>query len=142
MYFMPEWLPLFNTALIVVSGSFLGTGYFLIRKGHRVAHHRSMITASVFAALFLLVYVIRWVGFGTKPFEGPAGAHALYLTILVPHVIAAIVVGPLAIVTLRRAFRAEFTAHRRIALVTLPIWAFVAVSGWVIYAMLYLITWT
>lgn len=66
------WLPLFNTALILVSGAFLGTGYFFIRRRRIVAHHRSMIIAAVFAALFLVVYVIRWVGFGAKSFEGPS----------------------------------------------------------------------
>ena len=53
----------------------------------------------------------------------------------------AIAVGPLALVTLRRALGGRFADHRRIARITLPIWAFVAVSGWVVYVMLYVVDW-
>ncbi|MSQ24643.1 MAG: DUF420 domain-containing protein [Chloroflexi bacterium] len=138
---MPVWLPLANTALIGVSGLFLATGYVFIRRKRVVAHHRCMITATTFAALFLVVYVLRAVLFGSKEFEGTGPAYVVYLGILVPHILAALAVGPLALFTLRRAFRSQFDAHRRIARVTLPIWAFVVVSGWAVYAMLYLIPW-
>ena len=138
---MTDWLPWLNTALIVVSGVFLGLGYAFIRARRITAHHRSMLTASAFAALFLIVYVIRWATLGSKPFPGSGAAYAVYLAILGPHVLLAIAVAPLAFVTLRRALGARFAEHRRIARVTLPIWAFVAVSGWVVYLMLYVITW-
>ena len=138
---MPSWLPILNTSLILASGLALGIGYWFIRHRRTVAHHRSMITASAFATLFLVVYVTRAALFGSKPFEGPQPAYIVYLIILVPHLIAAIALVPLAVITLRRALRSDFAAHRRIAYVTLPLWAFVAVSGWIIYAMLYLIRW-
>src|SRR3712207_8664296 len=49
----------FNTALIVVSGVFLLLGYLFIRR-QQVAYHRAaMLTATTFAALFLVVYVTR-----------------------------------------------------------------------------------
>lgn len=136
-----EWLPPFNTALIVVSGAFLGTGYFFIRNRRVTAHHRCMLTAAVFAALFLIVYVYRAVLLGPKPFEGQGAAYVLFLGILVPHIVLAIAVGPLALFAIARALRRNFPGHRRIARVTLPIWAFVAISGWVIYLMLYVIDW-
>ena len=125
---MPPWLPAANTALIVISGLFLALGYAFIRRRRVQAHHRSMITATVFAALFLVVYVIRALTMGSHPFGGTGIWRAIYLVILVPHTALAIVVGPLALVTLRRAFGGRFADHRRIARVTLPIWAFVAVS--------------
>ncbi|MPZ14705.1 MAG: DUF420 domain-containing protein [Chloroflexi bacterium] len=136
------WLPAFNTGLIVVSGMFLALGYAFIRRRRVVAHHRCMITATVFAGLFLVVYVLRWAFLGSKPFEGPGPAYAVYLGILVPHIALAVALGPLALIALRRAFRKSFAAHRRIARVTLPIWTFVAVSGWIIYLMLYVIDWS
>jgi putative membrane protein len=138
---MPEWLPAANTGLIVVSGVFLGAGFFFIKQRRIQAHHRCMITATVFAALFLVVYVIRAATMGPHPFGGTGIWHALYLGILVPHTILAIAVGPLALVTLRRAFGKRFSDHKRIARITLPIWAFVAVSGWVVYVLLYVVDW-
>jgi uncharacterized membrane protein YozB (DUF420 family) len=51
-------------------------------------------------------------------------------------VLAAAIV-PLVILTLRRAFRESFAAHRRIARWTLPVWAYVSLTGVVVYLMLY-----
>jgi putative membrane protein len=135
------WLPAFNTSLIVVRGVCLALGYFFIRQRRIQAHHRSMITATVFAFLFLVVYVYRWATLGSHPFGGSGFWRALYFGILVPHTVLAIVVGPLALITLWRAFAGNFLAHRKIARVTLPIWAFVALSGWVIYILLYVVEW-
>lgn len=137
-----DWLPLFNTALIVISGAFLALGYAFIRRKRVPAHHRCMLTATVFAGLFLVVYVTRWALFPTKHFEGSGTAAVVYFGILVPHLILAIAVGPLALMAISRALRGRFAAHRQIARITLPIWAFVAITGWVIYLMLYVIDWT
>lgn len=138
---MAEWLPWVNTALIVVSGGFLGLGYAFIRARRITAHHRSMLTATVFAGLFLVVYVTRFILVGSKEFPGSGAAYTVYLSILAPHIVLAIAVAPLALITIRRALGQRFTEHRRIARITLPIWAFVAASGWVIYLMLYVIPW-
>lgn len=132
-----QWVPLFNMLLIVVSGAFLSTGYVLVRLGHVRWHHRAMLTATVFAALFLIVYVARYLLFGSKLFVGEGIARVLYLGLLVTHVTIAIAIGPLAFVTIRRALRKEFPRHRRLARITLPLWLFVAVSGYAVYVWLY-----
>jgi putative membrane protein len=133
----PFWLPLLNTSLILVSGLFLTAGYVFIRRKNVAAHRRCMLTAVTFAALFLIVYVSRAVLFETKLFAGEGLVRAIYLAILISHTILAIAVGPMVILTLRRALRGEFVRHRRLARITAPIWAYVVVTGWVIYWMLY-----
>lgn len=135
--FFQEWLPLINTGLIVISGAFLLLGYYFIRTRQVEHHQRSMITATVFAGSFLVVYVTRAALFPTKIFVGEGVIRALYLSILVSHVILAVLVGPLALATLRRALRAEYSQHRRLARVTLPIWLYVVFTGWTIYLMLH-----
>jgi putative membrane protein len=57
--------------------------------------------------------------------------------ILVSHTILAIAVGPMVLVTLRRALRGDYTRHRALARITAPVWAYVVVTGWIIYMMLY-----
>jgi len=138
MYLSLEvWLPAFNTTLIGISGVFLVTGYTFIRRRQSTWHHRSMLAATVFAALFLTVYVLRAVLLETRLFAGQGLLRAFYLAILVSHTLAAIAVGPLALLTLCRAFRRQFALHRRVARLTLPLWLFVVVSGWTVYLMLY-----
>ena len=133
----PAWLPLVNAALIVISGVAISLGYLFIRRRWVRWHQWSMLTGGVFAALFLVVYVARWLLFETKLFAGEGLVRAVYLGILGSHIVLAIAVVPLALVTLRRALRSDFLRHRRIARVTLPIWLYVVVTGWVIYLMLY-----
>jgi putative membrane protein len=132
-----EWLPAVNASLIVISGAFLLVGYVCIRTRRITWHRRSMLTASVFAALFLVVYVSRYLLFGSKIYPGDGVSKVIYFGILIPHIIIAIAVAPLAFITIRRALRGRYAKHRQIARITVPLWIYVALSGWVVYLMLY-----
>ena len=125
-----------NTSLIVISGIFLLLGYYFIRQRQIELHKRSMLTATTFAALFLVVYVTRALLFETKAFAGDGLVRVIYLAILISHTILAILVGPFALVTLRRALRGDYSKHRQIARITFPMWLYVVVTGWIIYWML------
>lgn len=133
----PAWLPLLNTGLILTSGCFLALGYYFVKRKQIVRHRRSMLTATVFAALFLVVYLTRAALFETKVFAGDGLVRTAYLAILVSHSILAVAVGPMVLVVLWRALHGEFARHRRLARITAPIWAYVVVTGWIIYLMLY-----
>jgi putative membrane protein len=134
---LEEWLPAANAALIVISGVFLIAGYACIKTRRITWHRRSMITATVFAALFLVVYVTRYIMLGSKIYPGDGVSRVVYFAILIPHIIIAIAIAPLAFVTLRRALGGRFQKHRQIARITLPLWIYTALSGWAVYWMLY-----
>jgi putative membrane protein len=134
----PEaWLPAANTGLIVLSGTFLLIGYACIRRRQVVWHRRSMLIASLFAALFLIVYVTRAALLPTRLFPGEGTIRLVYFSVLVSHTIIAVLVAPLAFVTLRRGLAGNFLEHRQIARVTLPMWLYTAVTGWLVYLLLY-----
>jgi len=128
-----------STTCIVLSGLSLLVGWYLIRfRRDRVRHRAAMLTATAFAAAFLVFYVTRWSLYGSKPFEGAGGWRALYLATLLPHIVLAIAVGPMALRLIQLAqFRGDFAAHRRLGRVAVPIWLYVAASGWLIYYLLY-----
>ncbi len=132
-----SWLPALNAALIVVSGVFLLLGYACIRSGRVAWHKRAMVTATIFAALFLVVYVTRAILLPTKLFPGEGTIRVIYLAVLFSHIVIAILVAPFAFVTLRRALAGRFAKHRQIARITLPMWTYTAVTGWVVYMLLY-----
>jgi putative membrane protein len=44
---------------------------------------------------------------------------------------------PLVLLTLTRAWKAQWARHRRLARWTLPLWLYVSMTGVVIYLMLY-----
>ena len=132
-----EWIPALNAALIVMSGVLLVIGYVFIRRGQVRQHRRCMLGASAFAALFLIVYVTRAVLLPTRFFPGEGTIRTVYFGVLISHTIIAVLVGPLAFVTLRRALAGRFVQHRQIARVTLPMWVYTAVTGWLVYMLLY-----
>ncbi|HIM83105.1 MAG TPA: DUF420 domain-containing protein, partial [Candidatus Marinimicrobia bacterium] len=61
----------------------------------------------------------------------------LYYVILLTHIPLAVVILPMAMVTLNRGWSGLIEKHKRIARITLPIWLYVSVTGVLIYLMLY-----
>jgi uncharacterized membrane protein YozB (DUF420 family) len=132
-----EDLPALNALLNATSASLLVTGWFFIKRGRVAVHRRFMTAAFLTSGLFLTSYVIYHAQAGSRPFPGTGVLRVLYLSILVPHVLLAAAVLPLALVTLRRGWIRDDERHRRIARLTLPIWLFVSVTGVIVYLMLY-----
>ena len=61
----------------------------------------------------------------------------MYFTILLTHTVLAVVIVPPGGDDARAQLRGRFDRHRRLARITLPLWAYVSVTGVVIYWMLY-----
>lgn len=139
---MADWLPLFNTSLIVISGISLLIGYRFIRRRQIERHKWAMLTATTFAGLFLVVYVLRAVLVGSKLFAGHGAVRGVYLAILVSHTILATAIVPIVLLVLWRAFTSQFRRHKQLARKAIPIWLYVVVTGWIIYMMLYQFTFT
>jgi len=130
-------LPALNAGLNATSAVLLATGYVLIRRGRRQAHKRVMLAALVSSALFLTSYLVYHAQVGSVRFRGQGAVRTLYFTILLTHTVLAVVIVPLVAMTLVPALRGRFDKHRRLARITLPLWAYVSVTGVVIYWMLY-----
>lgn len=130
-------LPALDAALIAASGICLLIGFGFIKRRNVAWHKRLMLTAGLLAIGFLIVYVIRWALFGSTPFTGGGVIRIAYYVILITHVVMAIAIIPMAIVTVRRAFRGAYAEHKRIARWTFPSWLYVAITGWLVYWMLH-----
>ena len=96
-----------------------------------------MLAAFTSSTLFLISYLVYHYQVGSVPFKGQGAIRTLYFAILLTHTILAVVVVPMALITLSRALKQRFVAHRRIARWTFPIWLYVSVTGVVVYWMLY-----
>jgi putative membrane protein len=132
-----EDLPLVNAILNATSAAFLLVGFLMIKEKRIGAHRRCMVFAFATSILFLCSYVLYHANIGSKPYEGTGVMRTIYFSILIPHVILAAAVPPLAIVTLWRGLRMDVLRHRKIAKITFPIWMFVSVTGVLVYLMLY-----
>jgi uncharacterized membrane protein YozB (DUF420 family) len=130
-------LPALNATLNATSAVLLMSCYAFIRRGYVRHHHAAMISACIVSALFLTSYVIYHANIGSKPFTGQGPIRLVYFTILLTHVLLAVAVPPLALITLSRGLRARFDRHVAIARWTFPIWMYVSVTGVIVYLMLY-----
>jgi len=130
-------LPTVNASLNALAGVCLVIAWVFIRQRRIEAHWRMMLAAFAASTLFLISYVVYHANAGSRPYHGTGWLRALYFAILIPHVVLAAAVVPLALVTLVRGLRRDDARHRRIARVTLPIWLFVSVTGVIVYLMLY-----
>ena len=130
-------LPALNASLNALATTLLVAGYICIRRGRRDLHKRCMLGALATSAAFLVSYVTYHYYAGSRPFPGQGLIRIVYFSILIPHVLLAAAILPLALVTTARGLRSQFDRHVRIARWTFPIWLFVSVTGVVIYLMLY-----
>jgi putative membrane protein len=96
-----------------------------------------MFLALFCSAAFLASYVIYHARAGMLHFAGQGWIRPVYFTLLTTHTMLAVIILPLAIVTLSRALTQKFDRHRRIARWTLPIWLYVSVTGVIVYLLLY-----
>ncbi|MER3552916.1 MAG: DUF420 domain-containing protein [Meiothermus sp.] len=119
-------------ALIALSGVAVIIGVIFIRRGDRVWHPRMMLTATALAALFLVFYLLKWGLYGTTRYVGPEEWKGAYYALLVSHTLLAAVNGPLVVWLIYNAVKGRFNVHKPWARWTVPIWLYVAVTGWVI----------
>jgi len=131
------FLPALNAFLNASSALLLATGYVLIRRGRREAHKRVMLAALASSTLFLTSYLVYHAQVGSVRFRGQGAVRTAYFTILLTHTVLAVAIVPLVASTLVPALRGRFDRHRRLARITLPLWAYVSVTGVVIYWILY-----
>ncbi len=132
-------LPAVNASLNGLATVLLVTGFALIKAERKQAHGIAMGAAFITSCIFLVFYVLHKVlvrGVHT-PFAGEGIWRTIYYPMLISHIILAIVIVPLVIVTMRRALKADYEAHRRIARWTFPLWLYVSVTGVLVYLMLY-----
>lgn len=129
--------PSINASLNALSAVFLLLGYGYIRAGRQEAHKKSMLAACTASLLFLTCYLYYHFHHGSTRYQGQGLLRTVYFTILISHTILAVVVFPFILRTLYLALRGRFENHRRLARLVFPVWVYVAVTGVVIYWMLY-----
>lgn len=132
-----DLLALVNASLNAASAVALFTGLYFIRRKVVDSHRRAMLTAVGASALFLVFYVTRVALTGTHEFAGVGMARTVYFAILLTHMVLAVIVVPLVLRLLYLAFQERFAEHKRLARLVFPVWAYVSVTGLLVYILLY-----
>ena len=132
-------LPAVNAALNGLATIFLVVGMIAIKREQKRLHGLLMGAAFATSVVFLICYLTHkaLVAGVHTPFLGEGIWRPVYYTMLISHIILAIAVPPLAIITMRHALAGRYEAHRKLAKWTFPIWFYVSVTGVFVYFFLY-----
>lgn len=107
-----------------------------IKKGNRLLHERLMKGCIFLSASFLVMYIIYHVTSESTSYGGQGAIRAIYLFILITHILLSIVVIPFVLFTYVRALMGNFESHKALAKFTFPIWLYVATTGVIVYLMI------
>lgn len=138
----PSRIPAINATLNGTAFLLLIAGIVAIKNGAKKRHEHLMKLAFLASATFLGFYLyyhfaVLPISGGPTPFNGTGIWKTLYLLMLVSHVILAVVNLPMVLRTFWLAHKENWDAHKRMARWTFPIWAYVSVTGVLVYLVLY-----
>lgn len=129
-------LPKLNAFINGTASLILIIAFWAIKNKKVKLHRQLMVTALVLSAIFLLSYVTYHSLTESTPFGGEGMIKNIYLFILLTHILLAIAIVPLVLITFVRALSEKFDQHKKIARITLPLWLYVTITGVVVYLMI------
>lgn len=129
-------LPLLNAIFNSFTFLFLLTALVAIMKKNIRMHRTFILAAFVTTTLFLASYVTYHYLSESTPYGGEGIMRGIYFFILLTHILLAIVVVPLALLSLFRGLANQVDKHRKIARWTMPIWLYVSITGVLVYLMI------
>jgi putative membrane protein len=108
-------------------------GLYFIKQRNIVAHKNTMLAALISSALFLVFYIIHHMANPDTHFGGTGAIKIVYYIILISHIVLAACILPFILFTAYRGLTAEYSAHKKIARYTFPLWLYVSITGVVVY---------
>lgn len=130
-------LPAVNATLNSIATIFIAAGWWFILHEQKRAHIACMISALVVSAIFLACYLVYHFAVGSIPFTAEGWPRVVYFPILISHIILAMAIVPMVLMTVVPAIRQRFDKHKKWGRWTMPTWLYVSVTGVLVYLMLY-----
>ena len=118
------------TALILI------IAYVAIRNKKIKLHETLMKIAIGLSLVFLAMYVAYHMTSDSTPYGGQGMIRYFYFFILISHIVLSIGIIPMVLVTFVRAISKRFADHKKIAVITFPIWLYIAITGVIVYLMI------
>ena len=143
-------LPLLNAILNGSCSLLLIASLWAIKNKNIALHKKLNLTAFLFSSFFLISYVtahyfIPDTMYGdlnhnhvldADELASVSGIRPIYLTILISHILLAVIVLPLILLSFYYGLKDDRTKHKKITRFSYPIWLYVTITGVVVYAMI------
>lgn len=133
-----EYLALANALLVGASIPCMVAGRRAAKRRDVRTHCRFMCATLALQAVFLVVFVLRFVRFGPTELRGEGMVRVAYMAVLVTHEPIAVISVPLVVCAAVFAIAGKVPAHREVARMAYPIWLYASVTGVALWFFLYL----
>ena len=142
-----------SLTLVITAAIVSLVGYYFIRfQNNNKVHHYTLIASVIILALFLVVYVLNSILYGTNVFKGPSFIHYfVYWPFLIIHISFAMILALLYLYQLLTALKhsrtpgkiifkdpAYIRMHRKLGTIGLILIVVTAITGSMVYAFLYI----
>ena len=131
-----DFLPPIYASINALTALILVIAYVAIRQKKIKLHEKLMKTAIALSMVFLVMYVAYHMTSDPTPFDGEGVVKYIYYFILISHIILSIGIIPMVLITYVRAISKRFVDHKKISIITFPIWLYIAITGVVVYLMI------
>lgn len=139
----PDVMPSFVTVLPALNGFINATcslllllSLYFIKQKNIAAHKTTNIITFGLSSVFLVSYVLYHYFADETIFPLDNPLRPVYLTILITHIILAVTVLPLVLLSFYYGLRMNVERHKKLVRFTYPIWLYVTVTGVVVYLMI------
>ena len=131
-----DFLPPIYASINALTAMILVVAFVAIRQKKIKLHESLMKSAIALSLVFLVMYVAYHMTSDPTPYGGDGMLRYIYYFILISHIILSIGIIPMVLVTYVRAISKRFTDHKKISVITFPIWLYIAITGVVVYLMI------
>tara|TARA_A200000113_G_scaffold222155_1_gene235273 strand:- start:606 stop:1139 length:534 start_codon:yes stop_codon:yes gene_type:complete len=131
-----DFLPPIYAAINALTAVILIVAYIAIRNKKIKLHESLMKIAIGLSLVFLAMYVAYHMTSDSTKYGGQGIISYVYYFILISHILLSIGIIPMVLVTYVRAISKRFIDHKKIAVITFPIWLYIAVTGVIVYLMI------
>jgi putative membrane protein len=137
--FFGSWtklLPCANAIINSLTAIVLISALIAIKFGNVSLHRNLMLLGVVLGVCFLINYIIYHISNEATVYGEEGSIRFVYFTLLITHIMLAIVEVWFVLRALYYALNEDFENHVKVVKIAYPIWLYVSVSGVVIYLMI------
>ena len=132
-----SFLPPIYAAINGLTAILLFSAVRAIKKGNQALHERLIKVCIACSVAFLAMYVAYHMTSVETKFGGEGAVRYIYFFILITHILLSIIIIPFVLVTFVRGISGSYQRHKKLARITYPMWLYVAVTGVIVYLMIF-----
>jgi putative membrane protein len=130
--FLPPISAMLNTLVAIC----LVLALYFVKRKDIVNHKRSIYSALIFSALFLVCYVLYHFTTVETTYCKEGLIRNVYYIFLITHIVLAGISLPFILLTFSRGFTFQVEKHKKMARWVYSVWLYVAITGPLCYLML------